>query len=115
MVLGVQVKGGEIEANPSALLMEIDGIDTENIYRSNFYVAGQIDGREVNDEEAFSSDFSASWFADFPVVLSHDPNAFTPTAEAPFVGMGTLSPAAPSDRNGIARHEAPALGPVELP
>ena len=115
VVVGIQVQDGEIVANPLALLMGVDGTDTENIYRSNFYVAGQIQGREPNDEETFSPAFSASWFADFPAAPSHDPNAFTPTAAAPFVGIGSLSPDAPSDRNGVARPETPALGPIEGP
>lgn len=115
VLMGVQMKSEEIAANPTALLMEVDGTDTENIYRSNFYVAGQIEGREPNDEEIFSPEFSASWFADFPAALSHDPNALTPTAAAPFVGMGSLSPDAPSDRNGVPRPPTPALGPIEAP
>ena len=104
VILGVQVDGdGKVTANPSALLMEVDGTVGDNVYRSNLYVSGKIEGRAPNGEETALADFPPSWFANFPAALNHDPNDFTPTAEAPFLGKGTLSPDAPTDRNGVAR------------
>ena len=47
--------------------------------------------------------------------MNHDPNDLTPTAEAPFLGMGTLSTDAPADRNGITREGKVDLGPIEVP
>ena len=47
--------------------------------------------------------------------LNHDPNDFRPTASAPFLGMGTLSPYAPTDRNGVVRSGRVDLGPIEVP
>ena len=115
VILGVKIRDGEASASPSALLMEVDGTDTENVYRDNFYASGTLEGRDPNDDETFASDFSASWFADFPTDLAHDPNNFTPTPDAPFTAMGTLSPGAPADRNGRPRADRVNLGPIEAP
>src|SRR5205814_5778958 len=98
VILGVRVNDGKVTANPSALLMEVDGTGGGNVYRSNLYVSGKIEGRTPNGDETALASFSPGWFAKFPAVLSHDPNDFKPTAEAPYVGKGTLLPGAPSDR-----------------
>ncbi len=37
--------GDGVTANPSALLMEVDDTVGKNVYRSNFYVSGKIEGR----------------------------------------------------------------------
>jgi hypothetical protein len=115
VLLGVKASGGKVTANPSALLMEVDDTVGENVYRANLYVSGTIEGREPSGEETAREDFSASWFTKFPAVLNHDPGDFTPTAEAPFLGMGVLSADAPSDRNGTARPGEADLGPIEAP
>lgn len=115
VILGVQGEDRDVTANPSATLMEVDDSASENLYRSNLYVSGTIDGRTPNAEETALEDFSASWFANFPTDVNHDPNDFTPAARAPFLGMGTLSPDAPSDRNGAVRSGQVDLGPIEVP
>ena len=115
VVVGVRVDGGKVTANPSALLMEVDETVGENVYRANFYGSGKIEGREANASETLRKDFSPSWFAKFPATLNHDPNDFTPTADAPFLGKGTLSPTAPADRSGTVRSGAVDLGPIEVP
>ena len=115
ILLGVRIENGKVVSNPSALLMEVDETSSDNVFKNNFYVSGAIEGRVPNDEEGVVSDFSPSWFADYPAAMNHDANAFTPGAGAPFLGMGALSPDAPSDRNGKARSETPAPGPIEAP
>ena len=114
VLLGVQTDGGKVTANPKALLMEVDDSAGDNVYRGNLYVSGHFEGREPGAEETAREDFSMGWFANFPAVLNHDPNGFTPTAEAPFLGLGTLSADAPFDRNGTQRKGKVDLGPIEL-
>ena len=115
VLLGVQMNGGDVTANPSALLMEVDDTVGDNVYRANLYVSGKIEGRTPTRQETARADFSPSWFAKFPTALNHDPNDFKPTAEAPFLGMGDASPDAPADRNGTGRSGEVDLGPIELP
>ena len=45
VLLGVRMNGGDVTANPSALLMEVDDTVGENIYRANLYVSGKLEGR----------------------------------------------------------------------
>lgn len=115
VLVGVRIDGTTVRANPSALLMEVDDTVGDNVYRSNLYVSGKLDGRQPNGEEVARSDFSATWFARFPTVLSHDPADFKPTAEAPFVGRAPVLPGAPTDRIGRSRAGAASLGPIEGP
>jgi hypothetical protein len=113
VILGVRIDGGKVTANPSAVLMEVDNTVGTNVYRSNLYVSGRINGRIPNAQEIVRADFSAAWFAKFPTALNHDPNDFRPTQSAPFLGIGTLSPYAPTDRNGVVRSGKVDLGPIE--
>lgn len=115
VLLGVQVSGGSVTANPSATLMEVDNTVGANVYRSNLYVSGQVVGRQPNAREFRRGTFSPGWYRNFPVSLSHNPNAFTPTATAPFLGRGTLSRYARTDRNGTVRSDPVDLGPIEVP
>ena len=115
LILGVKIEGGKVTANPEALLMEVDDTVAENVYRDNLYVSGTMEGREPNGEETALDDFSPSWFRKFPTGAAlNDPNGFTPTAEAPFLGKGSLSPDAPADRNGAPRAGEVDLGPIEV-
>ena len=101
-------------ANPDALLMEVDETVADNIYRDNLYISGKMEGREPTDNETAQEDFSPSWFTKFPTgAVRHDPNGFTPTTEAPFLGKGSRSPDAATDRNGIPRADKVDLGPIE--
>ncbi len=115
VLLGVDLTGGKVAANPKALVMEVDGTVGENVYRSNFYASGKFEGREPGEGEIVTDEFSASWFTKFPLALNHDANDFTPTATAPFVGKGSQSPDAPADRNGGLRSGKADLGPIEVP
>ena len=115
LILGVKIEGGTVTANPEALLMEVDDTVAENVYRDNLYVSGKMEGREPADNETAREDFSPSWFRKFPTgAVRNDPNGFTPTAEAPFLGKGSLSPDAATDRNGTPRAEKVDLGPIEV-
>lgn len=115
VLLGIRVNGATVAGNPSALLMEVDGTVGENVYRSNLYVSGRIEGRPPNASESGRSDFSPAWFAKFPAGMSHDPDDFRPNPGAPFLGMGGPSPDAPTDRLGAARSGKVDLGPIEVP
>ena len=115
LILGVKIEGGTVTANPEALLMEVDDTVAENVYRDNLYVSGKMEGREPADNETAREDFLPSWFRKFPTgAVRNDPNGFTPTAEAPFLGKGSLSPDAATDRNGTPRAEKVDLGPIEV-
>ncbi|MGE3149238.1 MAG: right-handed parallel beta-helix repeat-containing protein, partial [Pseudorhodoplanes sp.] len=115
LLVGIGTKGGQASPNPKALLMEVDDTVGENAYRGNVYVSGHLRGRKPNDKEWVLPEFSAGWFANFPSGLGHDPNAFTPAAAAPFLGLGTLSSDAPADRNGTVRRAKVNPGPIESP
>lgn len=115
VILGVRGSGAGATANPSATLMEVDSTVGENVYRSNLYVSGRIEGRAPNGNETAVANFAADWFAKFPTGLNHDPGDFKPTAKAPLLGKGKLLPGAPTDRSGIARTGQVELGPVEVP
>ena len=92
VILGVRVeRRRKVTANPSALLMEVDGTVGENVYRSNLYVSGKIEGRTPNGDETALADFSPAWFAKFPAALNHDPNDFKPTARLPILGRARSS------------------------
>ncbi|WP_439541151.1 right-handed parallel beta-helix repeat-containing protein [Hyphomicrobium sp.] len=114
VLLGVTVDGGAVAANPSALLMEVDGTASDNVYRGNLYVSGRLEGREPGNDEISRDDFSASWFAKFPTVVGGSPNDFTPTADSPALGAGKLLADSPADRNGTARAGDVDLGPIEV-
>jgi hypothetical protein len=115
VILGVQIDGDRITANPKALLMEVDETVGKNIYRGNLYVSGFLEGREPSEEEKAREDFSPGWFANFPARLQHDPGVFMPTADAPFLNLGKLSADAPADRSGALRADPADLGPIERP
>ena len=115
VILGVELHDGKAGPNPSALLMEADDTGAENVYASNLYISGKVVGRELNDQEKALTDFSADWFVNFPTELNHDPNAFTPTPNAPFLALGAFSSDAPFDRNGVMRRKQVDLGPIETP
>lgn len=115
LLLGISQDGTQAAANPKALLMEVDGTVGDNIYRGNVFVSGRLEGREFNDQEWALTEFSAGWFANFPLAFGRDPNAFAPGAEAPFLGLGEYSPDAPLDRNGAMRSGKVTPGPTEGP
>jgi hypothetical protein len=114
ILVGMKTEGGSVTANPAALLMEVDDTVGDNVYRGNLYASGKMEGREPNDEETVRDDFLSTWFAKFPAALNHDPNDFKPTPESPFLGKGTASPDAPTDRNGTVRSGNADLGPIEV-
>jgi len=113
VILGVRINGDTVSANPSALLMEVDGTSGENVYRNNMYVSGKLEGREPNRDETVRTDFSPAWFTKFPTAFNRDPNDYKPVAGAPFIGAATRSPDAPADRYGAPRPDRPTLGPIE--
>jgi hypothetical protein len=114
VVLGVRINGGQVTANPAATLMEVDGTVSSNTYRGNLYVSGRFEGRTPNAQETVRADFLPGWFRNFPAALTRDPGDFTPMAGAPFLGIGALSPFAPTDRNGAPRTGKVDPGPVEV-
>jgi hypothetical protein len=51
VIVGVRMSGSTVTANPSATLMEVDDTVGANVYRSNLYISGKIDGRTPNAQE----------------------------------------------------------------
>jgi hypothetical protein len=115
VLIGIQVNGTTVTANPGALLMEVDGTVGENVYRSNLYVSGKLEGRSPGSDEVAIPNFSPAWFAKFPAALNHDPADYRPMPGSPMIGRGTLSPAAAADRAGVPRSGQVDLGPIEVP
>jgi Right handed beta helix region len=115
LLIGISPDDDQPAANPGALLMEVDGTVGDNVYRGNVYVSGYLEGREFNDQEWALTNFSADWFASFPIGLGHDPNVFAPVAGAPFLDLGELIPDALLDRNGVMRQDKVDPGPIEGP
>jgi hypothetical protein len=114
VLLGVAIAGGAAAANPAAVLMQVDGTVGGNVYRANLYVAGRIEGRSPSGDETVRPDFSAAWFARFPVSASDGADGYRPTTAAPFLDRGPATPFAPTDRNGSARSGRVDLGPLEV-
>jgi hypothetical protein len=115
VLLGVQINGTTVSANPNALLMEVDGTVGENIYRGNLYVSGKLEGRTPGSDEFVVQNFSPAWFAKFPAALNRDPADLRPMPGAPMIGRGAPSPAALADRAGVPRSGQVDLGPIEVP
>jgi len=115
VMLGVRLNAGSVQANPSAVLLEVDESAGANVFRANLYVAGKVQGRSANAQEMVLADFAPAWFARFPIGPNRDPNDFKPTAAAPFLGLAPVSPDAPTDRHGVARAGKADLGPIEVP
>lgn len=115
VILGVRINGGAVSANPSALLMEVDGTVGENIYRRNLYVSGRLEGRTPDNDETARADFSPAWFSRFPTALNREPGDYKPLPGSPFIGAAAGSADAPADRYGVSRPDRPALGPIETP
>ncbi len=115
LLLGVSFEGGAVAANPSAVLMEVDGSVAENDYAGNVYVSGVVEGRQPNEGERILDEFSDARFARFPTGLDHEPNDFRPTADARFLGAGAFHEGAPFDRQGNRRSGDVDAGPFELP
>lgn len=114
VIVGVRINGGAVNANPSALLMEVDDTVGENVYRGNLYISGKLDGRHPNNLELVRPDFSAGWFAKFPTARNRDPGDFKPLPGSPLLGAGALTRDAPADRYGVVRTGKVDLGPIEM-
>jgi hypothetical protein len=95
--------------------MEVDDTVGDNVYRSNLYVSGKLEGRQPNEQETARPDFSPAWFTRFPTAMNRNPADFKPTREAPFLAQGALAPGAAADRTGTPRAEPVDLGPIEVP
>ena len=113
VILGVRMNGSNVTANPSAMLMEVDNTVGGNVYRSNLYVSGKFEGRKPSAQETARPDFSQGWYTKFPTALSDRPDGFKPVPGAPFAGLGSPSPFAPSDRDGAQRAQRAYGGPYE--
>ena len=95
------------------MLMEVDEASRNNAYRGNFYVSGKFEGYEPNGDEISEQEFLPRWLAKFPTAASDKVSGFKPTAEAPFLGKGTRSDDAPTDRNGTERGNEVDLDPIQ--
>ena len=115
VILGLSIDGKKATANPSALLMETDPSSGNNVYQTNVYVSGKLEGRTPGQGETVLPDFSQAWFTAFPTAIGEAPSGFMPTAGAPFLNKIKLSPDAPADMNGTPRRDPSDLGPFEIP
>lgn len=115
IVLGVNIEGTKVTANPSALLMEVDASSVGNVYQSNIYVSGQFEGRTAEPGEISLSEFSQSWFKAIPTTISDKIDGFMPMAGSPFLDKGKLSPEVPTDLLGVTRRDPSDIGPLEAP
>ncbi len=95
------------------LAMEVDGTVTENQYVKNAYIAASLSGRTAAAGELTIPSFDQGIFAAFPAGASNDPAAWKPSATAPFLAQGALSPNVTFDRDGAARTAPTDLGPYE--
>ncbi|MGD9785888.1 MAG: hypothetical protein AB7E80_00845 [Hyphomicrobiaceae bacterium] len=116
IVMGIQVQGRSVRANPAALLMEIDATSASNTFASNIYLGGgRFEGREPVNGEIVEPEVSPAWFKSFPVTVGDGVEGFAPTASAPFLDVGAFLADAPTDRSGARRGARSDLGPFELP
>lgn len=115
VLLAVRIGGGGVRSNSTATLMEVDSSVDGNVYRSNLYASGRIEGRRPNAKELVRAGVSAKWYAQFPTEIGQSPNGFAPTAKAPFLSQGAFTAQAPVDRNGVERSGRVDLGPFERP
>ena len=113
VLVGVRIDGSNVVANPSALLMEVDGTVGKNTYRGNLYISGRLEGRRPGTTEIVRRQFSIAWFARFPAAINRDPGDFLPAPDAPQIGSAIKTPLAAMDRNGIERPARAAFGPGE--
>ena len=111
VLIGITADGKS--ANPKALLMEVDETVGDNVYRSNLYIGGYIEGRSAGADETAREDFDPGWFTKFPVVAGDAATGFIPAASAPFLKAGKLSPDAPVDFHGAQRADPADLGPFQ--
>ena len=95
------------------LAMEVDGTVTENQYVKNAYIAASLSGRTAAAGELTIPSFDQGIFAAFPAGASNDPAGWKPSATAPFLAQGALSPNVTFDRDGAARTAPTDLGPYE--
>lgn len=117
LFVGAQI-GNTVTANPNAVWIETDGTVSDNVYAGNYYISGRFDGdapRAANASETTRADLDPSWWANFPTQLAHDPQAFRPTAAAPFVGSAARLPELGADRDGRPRSDPTTPGPFEAP
>jgi len=113
VLLGVAVSGGNAAKVPKALLMEIDEAGKDNLFASNFYGDGYIEGRNPNSSEMEVPDFSMDWFTAFPVSVDGGVAGFAPRSTSPYLDGGMLLMDAVQDMNGSPRTTPVDLGPFE--
>jgi hypothetical protein len=120
VLVAVTINRGTVSANPNGKLLETDGSTVNaNTFEHNDWISGHFISRDTappyvpNATEHRQTGFEPSWFAAFPTTLGHDPSAFAPTTTAPWLNLGSLLNAVPTDRDGVARHAPVDLGPFE--
>ena len=106
--------------NPNGQLLETDGSTVNaNTFEHNDWISGHFISRDSsppyapNATEYRQTSFESSWFASSSTALGHDPSAFAPTTIAPWLNLGALLSAVPTDRDGAVRHAPVDLGPFE--
>ena len=120
LVVAVTIDGRTVSANANGQLLETDSTTVDaNTFEHNDWISGHFVSRDAapphapNATEHRHTSFELAWFVAFPTTLGHDPSAFAPSTTAPWLNLGALLSAVPTDRNGAARHAPVDLGPFE--
>jgi hypothetical protein len=120
VLIAITTNGSTVSANANGQLLETDTSTVNaNTFVHNDWISGHFVSRDAgppyapNATEYRHTSFEPAWFAAFPMSLSHDPAAFAPTTTAPWLNLGDLLRAVPTDRDGAARHAPVDLGPFE--
>jgi hypothetical protein len=119
VLVAVTIDGSTVAANANGQLLETNGSTVNaNTFEHNQWISGHFVSRDAALPYAPQATehrphFDPSWFAAFPTSLLHDPSDFAPATTAPWLNLGDLLSAAPTDRDGVARHAPVDLGPFE--
>jgi hypothetical protein len=120
VLVAVTISGSTVTGNANGQLLETDSSTVNNnTFVHNDWISGHFVSRDAappyapNAIEHRHTSFAPSWFAAFPTSLGHDPLAFAPTDTAPWLNLGALLSAVPTDRDGATRHAPVDLGPFE--
>lgn len=120
LIVAVSISGTTVSANASGQLLSTDATTlATNTFEHNEWVSGFFGSEDAsgpyvpNASEHRQTTFAQSWFAGFPCGLGRDPAGFKPSATAPWLNLGLLQTAAPTDRAGVTRVAPVDLGPYE--
>ena len=114
ILLGFQVTGSQLEANPETLLVDIDR-DTvhESTFSGNLYIGGRFSGFSPADGETHLKSFDPAWFQAFPANGMGHIDDYRLEKAAPFANTAELLATTPMDMEGRPRRAPVNPGPWE--